>query len=314
MVVSRRNFVGGSAVLAGLSLAGRASLAGILQERPELILRNGHVLTIDPRQPQAEAIAIAGDRILAVGSNKEIEALAVPATRRVDLAGSTVVPGFIDAHTHPAYSGRRHLRFVDCDLRSIGAILDAVRERAAKTPPGEWVCGFKYDDTKTAERRFITREDLDTAAPDHPVYIEHRGGHTAYVNSLALRRAGITEDSPDPPGGRFVHDGATSRLTGRLLERAAEMFQPLIPAFGTTTRDDDRAAVRLITQMCAKAGITSSTDAQGTPEDLRAYQDSREAGELAMRINCMINFAYLDHMLAAGVRTGFGDDRVRVGA
>ncbi|MBM4218899.1 MAG: amidohydrolase [Gammaproteobacteria bacterium] len=313
MIVSRRNFVGGSAVLAGLSLTGRASLAAVLQERPELVLKNGHILTIDPRQPQAEAIAIAGGRILAVGSNAEIEALAAPTTRRIDLAGSTVVPGFIDAHTHPAYSGRRHLRFVDCDLRSIGAILGAVRERAAKTPPGQWVGGFKYDDTKTAERRFITREDLDAAAPEHPVYIEHRGGHTAYVNSLALRLAGITEESRDPPGGQFVRDGTTGRLTGRLLERAAEMFQPLIPAFGTTTRDEDRAAIRLITQMFAKAGVTSSTDAYGTPEDLRAYQDARETGELSSRIYCMMGYTHLDRMIAAGVRTGLGDEWVRVG-
>ena len=126
------------------------------------------------------------DRILAVGSGIDILDFAAAGTKKVDLGGKTVVPGFIDGHSHPAYSGRRHLRFMDCDLRSIAAIQDAVRERAAKTPPGEWVAGFKYDDTKTAERRFITREDLDAAAPKHPVYIAHRGGHTGYVNSLAL--------------------------------------------------------------------------------------------------------------------------------
>jgi hypothetical protein len=223
------------------------------------------------------------------------------------------VPGFIDAHCHPAYSGRRHLRFIDCDLRSIQAIQDAVRERAAKTPPGEWVVGFKYDDTKTLERRFITREDLDAAAPQHPVYIGHRGGHTGYVNSLALAKAGITEQSPDPDGGKFVRDPTTGRLTGRLLERAAEIYENTIPAFGTTTRDEDRAAVKLITQMFAKAGVTSSTDAFGTPEDLRAYQDAREAGELSSRIYCMVGYTHLEKMLEAGVRTGLGDDWVRVG-
>jgi hypothetical protein len=313
MTVSRRDFVGRGAALAGLALACGRSLAAA-RENPDLILRNGRVITIDPRQPAAEAIAIAGDRILAVGSNADVGALAVAGTRTVDLGGSTVVPGFIDAHTHPAYSGRRHLRFIDCDLRSIAAIQDAVRERAAKTPPGEWVVGFKYDDTKTAERRFITREDLDAAAPEHPVLIEHRGGHTAYVNSAALRRAGISEETPDPSGGQFARDRETGRLTGRLLERAAEMFQPMIPAFGTTTRDEDRAAVKLITRMFAKSGITSATDAYGTPEDLRAYQDARAAGELTSRITCMIGYAHLDRMLAAGVRTGLGDAWVRVGA
>ena len=248
-------------------------------------------------------------------SAPEIDILdfAAAGTKKVDLGGKTVVPGFIDGHCHPAYSGRRHLRFIDCDLRSIAAIQDAVRERAAKTPPGEWVAGFKYDDTKTAEKRFITREDLDAAAPKHPVYIAHRGGHTGYVNSLALAKAGITEKSPDPEGGKFVRDPETGRLTGRLLERAAEIYENTIPAFGTTSRDEDRAAIKLITQMFAKAGVTSSTDAYGSPDDLRAYQDAREAGELASRIYCMIGYTHLDRMIASGVRTGFGDEWIRVG-
>jgi len=313
MAVSRRDFVSSATALAGLSLAGPRAFAAAARERPDLILTNGIVLTMDAGQPAAEAVAIAGERILAVGSSADVGPLAAAGTKKLDLGGSTVVPGFIDGHCHPAYSGRRHLRFIDCDLRSIAAIQEAVRERAARTPPGEWVVGFKYDDTKTAERRFITREDLDAAAPAHPVYIGHRGGHTAYVNSLALAKAGITEQSPDPDGGKFVRDPATGRLTGRLLERAAEIYENSIPAFGTTTRDEDRAAVRLITQMFAKAGVTSSTDAYGTPEDLRAYQDAREAGDLSSRIYCMVGYTHLEKMLEAGVRTGLGDDWVRVG-
>ena len=313
MAINRRELLGRAAALAAVPFLNRRALAALIQERPDLVLKNGLVLTMDPRQPRAEAVAIAGERLLAVGSNTEVGALAGSGTRVVDLGGKTVTPGFIDGHCHPAYSGRRHLRFIDCDLRSIRAIQDAVRARAAKTPPGAWVVGFKYDYTKTAERRFITREDLDAAAPDHPVYISHRGGHTGYVNSPALAKAGITEASPDPQGGRFVHDPATGRLTGRLLERAAEIYENTIPAFGTTTREEDRAAVKLITQMFAKAGVTSSTDAAGSPDDLRAYQDAREAGELSARIYCMILYSHIDKMIASGVRTGFGDDWVRVG-
>jgi predicted amidohydrolase YtcJ len=313
MAQTRRELLREALALATLPLAGRPALAALVREQPALILRGGQVITMDPRQPKAEALAIAGERIVAVGSNAEVDALAGSAVQKADLGGKTVVPGFIDAHSHPAYSGRRHLRFIDCDLRSIAAIQDAVRERAAKTPPGEWVVGFKYDDTKTAERRFITREDLDAAAPRHPVYIGHRGGHTGYVNSLALEKAGIAESSPDPEGGKFVRDPATGRLTGRLLERAAEIYEQKIPAFGTTTRDEDRTAVKLISSMLAKTGITSVTDAYGSPEDLAAYQDAREAGDLGTRIYCMIGYSHLDRMLAAGVRTGLGDDWVRVG-
>ena len=313
MTVTRRALLGYAAAIALAPLLGRRSLAAIVREQPSHFLKNGHVLTMDARRPKAEAVAIAGDRILAVGSNDDVGALSGTGTKVVDLGGQTVVPGFIDGHSHPAYAGRRHLRFIDCDLRSIKTIQDAVRARAAKTPPGDWVVGFKYDDTKTAERRFIRREDLDAAAPDHPVYIAHRGGHTGYVNSLALAKAGITEESADPEGGKFVRDPETGRLTGRLLERAAEIYETSIPAFGTTTRDEDRAAIKLISQMFAKAGVTSSTDAYGSPDDLRAYQDAREAGELYSRIYCMVGYTHLDRLIAAGIRTGFGDDWIRVG-
>ena len=313
MSVSRRRLLQNAGALASLPLLARPALAAILRQPPELILHNGNFLTMDTRQPRAEAIAIAGGRILAVGADVDVLGFATADTKKLDLGGKTAVPGFIDGHCHPAYSGRRHLRFIDCDLRSIAAIQDAVRERAAKTPPGEWVCGFKYDDTKTAERRFITREDLDAAAPHHPVFIGHRGGHTGYVNSLALQKAGISEKSRDPEGGRFERDPATGRLTGRLLERAAEIFETTIPAFGSTSREEDREAIKLITQMFAKAGVTSSTDAYGSPDDLRAYQDAREAGELDARIYCMIGYTQLERMIAAGIRTGFGDEWIRVG-
>ncbi len=313
MTVTRRRLLGQAAWLAALPMVGQRAFAALTELRPSLILRNARILTVDAARPRAEAIAIAGERILALGTDAEIAALAGPSTKVVDLGGKTVTPGFIDGHCHPASSGRKHLRFIDCDLRSIKAIQDAVRERAEKTPPGEWVCGFKYDDTKTAERRFLTRQDLDAAAPQHPVYIEHRGGHTAYVNSLALAKAGVKESSPDPQGGRYVRDPATGKLTGRILERGVDPFEKAIPAFGSTTPEEDRAAVKLITGMFSKAGVTSSTDAYGSPDDLRAYQAARTADELSARIYCMIGYTHIDTMIAAGVRTGLGDDWVRVG-
>ena len=176
-------------------------------------------------------------------------------TKKINLGGKTVVPGFIDAHTHPAVAGRMHLRQVDCDLRSIDAIQQAIRERAAKTPPNEWVLGFKYDDTKTSDGRPLSRADLDAAAPEHPVYISHRGGHTAYVNSRAFELAGVTDETPDPPGGRFDRDPATGKHNGRISEKATEPFDKIIPE--ANSRDDYRAGVKLISQMLSRAGITS---------------------------------------------------------
>ncbi|MBI5876684.1 MAG: amidohydrolase [Chloroflexi bacterium] len=278
--------------------------------RVDLVLHNANVITSDAAQPRAQAIAIMGDRFLAVGSDDAIKPLASAGTRLVDIGGHTIVPGLIDAHAHPGAAGRRHLREIDADLRSIEEIMDAVRERAAQTPPGEWVLGFKYDDTKTAEGRPLTREDLDLAAPNHPVMITHRGGHTSYVNSLAYQTAGVTEDTPDPFGGHMYRDHA-GRLNGKLAELARDTFRAKIP--DTLTRADYRAGAKKISEMLARAGITSIGDAGGTPDDLRGYWDAHEAGELLTRINCFIRFPFLDAMIAAGLRTGYGNEWVRVG-
>ena len=300
---SRREFLGSLGALALLPSGGL---------KAETVLYNGNVLTVGGPRPRAQGLAIAGGRFLAVGTSAEVLALATPRTVRVNLGGRTVVPGFIDAHTHPAVAGRMHLRQVDCDLRSIAAIQAAIRERAARTPPGQWVLGFKYDDTKTSEGRPLTREDLDAAAPNHPVHVSHRGGHTAYVNSLALKAAGVTEETPDPPGGRFDRDPATGRLTGKVSEKADDFFDKVIP--NTYTREDYREGVKLISKMMTRAGVTSVHDAYGSHLDLRAYQDAREAGELSFRVYCLIGYWNIDRMIAAGIRTGFGDEWVRVGA
>jgi predicted amidohydrolase YtcJ len=299
---SRRDFV---------RSLGAAALAPLARTEPEMVLFNGNILTVDRRNPRAQAVAIAGGRFAAVGTNDEVRPLATARTRMVDLEGKTVVPGFIDAHTHPASSGRRHLREVDCDLRSIAEIQAAIRKRAAETPPGQWILGFKYDDTKTAEGRPLTRQDLDAATTRHPVYINHRGGHGSYVNSMALDKADVNDATPDPKGGKFEHD-ASGRLTGVVRERATEPFTRIIP--NHFNRDDYREGVKLISRMMTRTGITSVHDAYGTPEDLRAYQDAREAGELLFRVYCLIGCQHIDRMIAAGVRTGLGDEWVRVGA
>ena len=173
------------------------------------------------------------------------------------------------------------------------------------------VLGFKYDDTKTKERRFLTRADLDAAAPLHPVFIIHRGGHSGYVNSLALQRAGITETTENPPGGKFERDPNSGKLTGRLLENASTKVQEAIPS--VFTRTDHQQAVKLISSMMSRAGITSAHDAYGGPDDLLGYQDAYKAGELSTRIYCMIGSLHIDPMIASGIRTGLGNEWVRVG-
>ena len=262
---SRREF------LQGLSSLGTLALFRMERTEPDLILHNGNIWTVSATQPRVQAVAIAGGRFLAVGSNEEVLALAAAGAKKIDLAGNTVLPGFIDAHTHPAEAGLDHLRMVDCDLRSIGDILSALRKRAAETPGGEWVLGFKYDDTKTSDGRPLSLADLDGAVPGHPVFVEHRGGHTAWVNSLAMQMVKVDDKTPDPPGGKYDHDPATGHLTGHIRENAKTGFQNLIPS--NFTRDDRREGVKLISKMMTRTGVTSVGDAFGSPDDLRAYQE-----------------------------------------
>jgi predicted amidohydrolase YtcJ len=300
---SRREFLGTLAAL---------SLYPLEQERPDLILYNANVFTVNANEPRAQAVAISKGRFFAVGNDADILNLAAPGVKKLDLGGNTVLPGFIDAHSHPAQAGLMHLRMVDCDLRSISAIQAAMRERAAKTPAGEWVLGFKYDDTKTEDGRPLTLADLDSAVPDHPVLVQHRGGHTAYLNSMAFRKAGIDEKFPDPAGGKIDRDPATGKMTGRVAETAQDLVQKTIPQ--NFTRDDHREGVKLISKMLARTGITSAHEAMGFPEDLRAYQDARDSGDLLFRAYCFIYYQFIGAMIDAGIRTGFGDDWVRVGA
>lgn len=299
-MTTRRNF---------LLRLGAFALLPLERSEPELILYNGNIWTVEPRLPRAQAVAISGGRFSAVGSNEDVLHLAAGRSRKIDLGGKTVLPGFNDAHSHPVESGVEHLRMVACDKDSISAIAAALRQRAGNTPTGQWVLGFLYDDGKTP--RPLSRQDLDAAVPDRPVLVRHRGGHTVFVNSLALRLAGVDDKTPDPPGGRFEHD-REGRLTGHVGDRATAVFEKLIAY--QPTRDDYRAGARLISQMMASKGVTSACDADASPQDLQGYQDAREAGELRVRIYSHITVRALDKMIAAGLHTGFGDEWVRLGA
>jgi predicted amidohydrolase YtcJ len=151
---TRREFLHAMGALALVPLAGT---------EPDLILYNGNFWTVNAKAPRAQAVAISGGRFIAVGSNEDVLNLAAGRSRKIDFGQKTVLPGFIDAHTHPASSGWLHLHQVDCDLRSIAAIQAALRERAGKTPSDQWILGFKYDDTKTSDGRRLAVQDLDAA-------------------------------------------------------------------------------------------------------------------------------------------------------
>ena len=298
--LSRRDFMQGMSGLLALPL--------LRSQEPETVLYNGTFTTLDQAQPQAQAVAISGGRFVAVGSNAEVLLLAGARTQKVDLAFKSVLPGFNDAHSHPVASGVEHLHKVACDLDSIEKIQASLHARAQQTPPGEWVLGFLYDDGKTP--RPLNRHDLDQAVPDRPVLVQHRGGHTAFVNSRALQLAQVNDQTPDPAGGRFEHD-AEGHLTGFVGDAAAKVFLRLIP--DKNTREDYRQGAALISKLFTSKGVTSTCDADASPEDVQGYQDARDAGELRMRLYCHISAASLDHFMAAGIHTGFGDEWVRIG-
>jgi hypothetical protein len=280
----------------------------LARTEPELILYNGNIWTVDPGMPRARAVAISGGRFTAVGLNEEVLNLATGRTHKVDLGLKTVLPGFIDAHAHPSSSGVNHVRMVACDMSSIADIQASLRKRAAQASAGEWVLGFLYDDGKTP--RPLTRQDLDQAVPDHPVLVGHRGGHTAFVNSRALKLAGVDDATPDPKGGRFDHD-PSGHLNGHVSDNAMAIFTKLTAYH--PTRDDYRKGVVLVAKMMTSKGVTSVCDADSQPEDLQGYEDAREAGELLTRVYCHISRNAIDRLIAGGIHTGLGDEWIRIG-
>jgi hypothetical protein len=272
---------------------------------------NARVITVDENQPAAQAFAVKRDRFVAVGSSSDIRNLATSNTEIIDAEGMTITPGFIDAHTHASGAGVNELVQVNVDLRSIAEIKDALQQRARTTPAGQWIRGFKYDDTKLAEGRPINRFDIDAVVPDNPVVVGHRGGHTGVYNSMALALAGVTAETPDPDDGRFYRD-SNGVLTGLVAERARRVFNGLIP--GGSTREQRRDGVKLISELMTTAGLTSIQQTGGSRNDMLAFQDARAAGDMRFRVSMFPRGGLIDDFINAGIRTGFGDEVFRIGA
>lgn len=314
---SRRKFISSSSALAvaGIGLPSTAALAAAApadtQSAPDYVVLNARVLTIDNNMPRAEAFAVKGDRFVAVGTTSDIRNLASSRTEIIDAEGMTITPGFIDAHSHPAGAGVNELVQVNADLRSVSAIAGALRARADATPQGQWIRAFKYDDTKLSEGRPINRFDIDALVPDHPVAVSHRGGHTSVYNSMALAMAGVTSETPDPPGGRFYRD-SNGALTGLVAGPARSVFNSLIPS--DSTREQRKDGVKLITELMTKSGLTSVHQTGASRNDMLAYQDARAEGNMRFRMYLFPRGQLFNDLVNAGVRSGMGDEVFRIGA
>ncbi|MBV8342965.1 MAG: amidohydrolase family protein, partial [Gammaproteobacteria bacterium] len=252
-----------------------AASAGRAAAPPDVILAHGTVITADGRDSVAEAIAIGGGRILAVGADAGILALKGARTRVIDLHGRTATPGLIDAHAHVADGGLGELYHVQLtDAASVADIVQRVRARIGQLKPGEWLQGEGWDEGKLSERRYVTAADLDAVSPQNPVWLEHTTGHYGAANSFALRLAKISAATRDPQSGTIDRDAAGAP-SGVLKESAQELVTHLIPA---PTAEQRRNGIRAFLETLHREGVTAVKDPLIDQPTWDAYRALLDAG------------------------------------
>jgi len=253
------------------------------QPRATLILVNGRVLTVDSADRVAQAVGIAGNRIVSVGTTAEVERAAAPNARRIDLAGRTVTPGLLDAHAHFSDGGAERLYVLDLsypNVKSVPDVATAVGSKAAAAPKGTWIQGRGWDEGKLAERRVITAKDLDAASPNNPVVLTQTTGHYVVANSAALRLAGITKDTRDPPSGTIDRNPDGSP-TGLLRESAAELVWRLVPP---RSASEIEAGIRDFAKAFNAAGMTGLKDPGISSEAWDIYKKVERDSALTVRV------------------------------
>jgi predicted amidohydrolase YtcJ len=288
--------------------------------KPEasLLIQNAKIHTFDGRNTIAESLAAIGDRIIAVGSNKELANLAGLETEKLDLGGRTVLPGFIDAHEHLA-AFSQNLLMLDLSpsrINGTNELLELVRSAAKNLPAGEWIRGANYDDTKMIDDRILTRDDLDSVAPSHPVIVIHVSCNIGIVNSEALRRSGLDEKTPDPKGGKLGRDPRTGKLTGQLYSNALFSFAfesmnregPVVPPFERNIR---KKTLMDGARILNSAGVTSVTDAWGSPNYFTTYHDVMADKSLTVRVNMLLFYLWLPELETLGLIGNWGNEWVR---
>ena len=284
---------------------------------PDLVVFNAKVYTIDSGLPRAEGFAIAGSRFVAVGSSADIRALAGKRTQSFDARGMTIVPGFTDTHNHAGGTTLLYEVLVgnpfEVEFVTIQSIIDKLRTKARELPPDTWVEGYFHDDTKLKDKRPLNVRDLDQVSADHPVVVQHRGGHTSFYNSRAFALAKVTRDAPNPAGGTFDRD-ANGDLNGRVTDLARAVFNRVgtRPTYSSEQRSRrERDGIAHISKQFVRYGLTSVHHEGG---DLEAIQDVRSRGELLHRVSYEASGQVLEHMIASGIETGFGDEWIKFGA
>lgn len=287
----------------------------------DLILSNGHIITMDSERRAVSALAVRDGRIEAVGTDPSVAACAGNNTRKIDLQGRTVLPGFIDVHTHALSWAKSIVRGeIDASyptIHTIAEIKAAVAEHAHTVASGQWILGAGWDDAKLADHRYLSKDDLDAVAPNAPVYLVHVSGHLGVANRAGLRAAGIDRNTPDPPGGVIEHD-AGGEPTGIVKDNAMRLLTAKLPA---DPPDVAVRAAKMASERAAAVGLTSIHDIWGgdgaSTEDMVGYQDAHQRGWLKIRVQMapgVATIADAERLAQSGVHTGFGDDHLKFGA
>jgi predicted amidohydrolase YtcJ len=279
------------------------------QTPADLVLVNGKIWTVNPAQPQAEAVASYRGKITAVGLTREILPLAGKGTQVIDLHGRLAVPGFNDAHVHLIDGGAGMASVQLRDAKTEEEFRERIRKFAATVKPGRWITGGDWDHQNWIPARLPTRQLIDAVTPDNPVFINRLDGHMCLANTLALRAAGITRETPDPPGGTIVRD-ATGEPTGVLKDAA---MNPVYAVMPDMSEDEIADALRAALKYAAEHGVTSVQDMSGAPPYLEVYQKFLAANKLTIRISAQQPLATWQRMASVGIRAGFGDSRLKIG-
>ena len=275
----------------------------------DLVVVNARVRTMDEKRPAAAAVAVYGNRVVAVGSTAEVRSLAGARTRVVDAGGRLVLPGFNDSHVH-FLSGGFQLASVDLrDAATTQEFAERVRQFAQKIPRGRWITGGDWDHERWPGAALPTRELIDAFTPDTPVFVSRLDGHMALANSLALKLAGVTRETPDPPGGLIVRDPKTNEPTGVLKDAAMSYVYKVIP---DASFEEKLIAARAATEHAARNGVTSVQD-MSAGNDVGVYQTLLERGELKTRVYAVSPLPAWERLANTGVHARFGNDVLRIG-
>jgi len=298
-----------SFLLAFLMLTSDAGPAAAQGPEADLVILNANVRTMEAGRPSAEAVAVSGNRLVAVGTGAEVKKYVGPRTRVIDAGGALVLPGFNDSHTHFLSGG---FQLSSVDLRSADTpqeFAERIRRFSEKLPGGRWITGGDWDHERWPGAPLPTKELIDSFTPDRPVFVNRLDGHMALANSYALKLAGVTRDTPDPPGGLVVRDPKTGEPTGVLKDAAQSFVWKVIPE---SSFEEKLQAARAATAHAASLGVTSVQDVSAG-DDVGVYQTLLERGELKTRVYAVSPLPDWQRLGRVGVRRAFGGDMLRIG-